>query len=123
MVALLEAEPTGPLVWMTTSAEVPAVEGNLAARRFWARCEGELPEAKLLWNRLPKATPRTVIAINVPTQAASTTRRRAWQKEAHLPSQDLSVLIGAEVLRAARVRFTIDELYQVFIADELSPVF
>ena len=75
MVAALAGSLTGPEVWMTTSALSPAWAGKRWARRFWARCEAELPEAKLSLKALPTTRDSPITATTMTIQPMTTDRR------------------------------------------------
>ena len=55
VVAMVAGASTGPVVWMTTSAVVPAVCGNRAWRMFCTRWGGRVPRREAVLKAAPDA--------------------------------------------------------------------
>ena len=62
---------------MTTSALSPAWDGKRWARRCWARCDAELPDAKLSLKALPATRDSPITAMTITIAAASAEQKSA----------------------------------------------
>ena len=77
MAASLAGLVIGALVWKTTSAVSPALEGNLACRMSVACCDGVFPAVNLFSKCVPTTWATTVMPMMARIHSTRTVRRRS----------------------------------------------